>query len=137
MIQHFWDRHQMDPYTWFKVKSRTVLKPAVQITTQVREDKKSFLAASVNNNRDLNFRFVGLNMSIMNWKQTWNKPDVIVPSKWGNRLLYFDFLCSLLQHIEMHIISLSKQCCCSSYVESHIFFACIIHSPILCSRTIL
>ena len=45
----------MDPYTWFKVKSRTVLKPAVQITAQVREDKKSFLAASVNNNRDLNF----------------------------------------------------------------------------------
>ena len=65
----------MDPYNWFKVKSRTgwtkiVLKPAVQFTAQVREDKKLFLAASVNNNRDLNFRFVGLNMLIMHWKQT-------------------------------------------------------------------
>ena len=65
----------MDLYNWFKVKSRTrwtkiVLKPAVQLTAQVREDKKLFLAASVNNNRDLNFRFVGLHMLIMHWKQT-------------------------------------------------------------------
>ena len=67
----------MDPYTWFKVKSGTVLKPAVQITAQVWEDKKSFLVASVNNNRDLNFRFVGLHMLIMHWKQSCNKPDVI------------------------------------------------------------
>ena len=54
----------MDPYTWFKMKSRTwwtkiVLKPAFQMTAQVREDKNSFLATSVNNNRGLNFQFVG------------------------------------------------------------------------------